>query len=140
VQSVSATQSSRELAGTLQVTAQAREGVTLAQMEAAVLEEVVRLAKQGPTEEELARARNRAEARSIYALQTLLGKADRINRYLTFRGQPDLFAEDLDRVRRVTAADVRRTAQTYLTRPKVVLSTVPKGHRELAARESGARP
>jgi len=139
-QSVSASQSSRELAGTLQVTAQAREGFTLAQMESAVLEEVARLAKQGPTEEELARARNRAEARSVYALQPLLGKADRINRYVTFRGKPDLFAADLDRLRRVTAADVRRTAMTYLTRPKVVLSIVPKGRRELAATESGATP
>lgn len=136
-QSVNAFQFSREQAGAFQISAQAREGFTLTQMEQAILEEVARLAKDGPTEQELQRARNAAEARAIYAIQTLLGKADRINSYMTFRGTPDLFNEELENVRKVTAADVKRVVQTYLTRPRVVLSIVPVGRRDMAAGAGG---
>ena len=132
-QTVFANSMTRELAGTFSVTATAREGFTLNQMEAAISEEVVRLAKEGPTADEMAMARNVTEAQSVYALQSVLGKADRINSYMTYRGKPDLFNEDLERVRKVTAADVQRVVQTYLTKPRVVLSTVPNGKREMAA-------
>mgnify|MGYP001558705570 CR=1 FL=1 len=139
-QNVSAFQFSRELAGSFMMSAQAREGFNLTQMETAIMEEVARLAKNGPTEDEMTRARNGAEARSVYALQTLLGKADRINSYMTFRGTPDLFNQELENVRKVTAADVKRVAQTYLTRPHVILSTVPNGKKELAAAATGVQP
>ena len=139
-QSVSAFQSSRELAGAFQVSAQAREGFNLSQMETAIMEEVARLAKDGPTADELTAARNGAEARSVYGIQSALGKADRINGYMTFRGRPDLFNEQLDNVRRVTADDVKRVVSTYLTRPRVILSTVPNGRKELAASAPGVQP
>jgi zinc protease len=132
-QSVSGTQFSRELAGTFVMTAQAREGFNLTQTETAILEEIARLGRDGPTEAEMTRAKNGAEARSVFALETLLGKADRINSYMTFRGKPDLFNEELENARKVTPADVKRVVQTYLTRPRVILSTVPSGKKELAA-------
>ncbi len=139
-QSVNAFQFSRQLAGAFQISAMAREGHTLTEMEKAIMEEVERLAKEGPTADEMAMARNVTEAQSVFAVQTLLGKADRINSYMTYRGRPDLFNEDLDRVRAVTAADVQRVARTYLANPRVVLSTVPKGKRELAATVAGVQP
>jgi hypothetical protein len=43
-------------------------------------------------------------------------------------------------VRKVTAADVQRVAHTYLTRPRVILSTVPNGKKELAAAVTGVQP
>jgi zinc protease len=109
-------------------------------MESAIMEEVNRLAKDGPTADEMTMAKNGAEANSVFALRALLGKADRINSYMTFRGKPDLFNEDLERVRKVTAADVQRVTQTYLTRPRVILSTVPNGKKELAAAVTGVQP
>jgi len=139
-QSVNASQLSREQAGSFVVTATARDGFNLSQMEAAIMEEVARLAKEGPTADEMTMARNVTEARSVFAIQALLGKADRINSYMTFRGKPDLFNEDLERVRRVTAADVQRVARTYLTKPRVILSTVPNGKKDLAAVVSGVQP
>jgi zinc protease len=137
-QSVGAFQSSRQLAGVFQVTVQAREGSNLSQMEKAIMEELARLAKDGPTEQELARAKNGAESRAIYGIQTLLGKADRINSYMTYRGKPDLFNEELENVRRVTAADVKRVVATYMTKPHVILSVVPTGKKELAAGATAA--
>jgi zinc protease len=132
-QSVSAFQFSRELAGSFNITVQAREGHTLSEMEREVLDEVARIAKEGPTERELQQAKNGAETAAVRGIETLLGKADRINAYMTFRGKPDLFNEELQNYRNVTLQDVRRVAETYLSRPRVVLSIVPKGKRELAA-------
>ncbi|MGH7731419.1 MAG: M16 family metallopeptidase [Candidatus Eiseniibacteriota bacterium] len=139
-QNVSSFRFSRELAGAFQVQATAREGFNLTQMETAIMEEVARLAKEGPTADEMTMAKNVTEAQSVFAIQALLGKADRINSYMTYRGKPDLFNEDLERVRKVTAADVQRVVQTYLTRPRVTLSTVPNGKKDLAAAMTGAQP
>jgi zinc protease len=137
-QSVGALQNSRQLAGGFTVTAQAREGFTLPQMESAIQEELVRLANEGPTARELQRSKNVAESAAVQSLQNLIGKADRLNSYATYRGQPDLFNQDLERYQKVTAEDVRRVVKTYLLRPRVVLSVVPKGRRDLAA--GGATP
>jgi len=139
-QNVSAFQFSREKAGAFQMSAQAREGFDLTHMEKAIMEEIARLAKDGPTEEEMTAAKNNAESRSVFALQAMLGKADRINSYMTYRGMPDLFNEELENVRKVTAADVKRVVQTYLTRPHVVISTVPTGKKDLAAAVPGVQP
>ncbi len=133
-QSVNVQSFGRELAGDVRVTVQAREGVPLKDMERAVLEEVARLAEEGPSAEEIQRAYNGIEARFVYSLQTLLGKADQLNNYQTYRGKADLFTADLARYRAVTAADVKRVAAKYLrNQPMVVLSVVPEGKKELAA-------
>ena len=132
-QNVSSLHFSRERAGAFFITVTAREGHTLTEMDRGLLEEVARMAREGPTDEELQRSKNGFEAGAVRSVETLLGKADRLNNYATFHGTANLFKEDLDRYRKVTTQDVRRVAQTYLTRPRVVLSVVPKGHRELAA-------
>ena len=140
-QNVSAFANSRELAGTFQVSVTARNGTSLSDMEHAVYEEVAKLAKDGPTAAELEAAKNGIESASVFALASTLGKADRLNSYSTFRGKADLFNEDLARSRAVTAADVQRVANQYLAgHPKVILSTVPNGHRELAAQPMEVTP
>ncbi|HEX6644760.1 MAG TPA: pitrilysin family protein [Gemmatimonadales bacterium] len=140
-QSVSAGNGSRELAGAFQVTVMAREGTSLSQMERTVYEEIARLAEEGPTPAELTAAKNGAEASFVMSLASTAGKADRLNSYYTFRGEPDLFNEDLERFRAVTADDVRRVARTYLVgKPHVILSTVPTGKRELAAQPAEVTP
>ncbi|MEO8228067.1 MAG: pitrilysin family protein, partial [Gemmatimonadota bacterium] len=140
-QSASASQGSRPQAGQFSVTVSAREGTSLSQMEREVYEEIARIAKDGPTEDEMTRARNGNEAQAVFQIQTLLGKADRLNQYVTERGTPDLFNVDLARYRAATAADVRRVAQTYIhNRPHIVLSVVPNGRRELAAQAPEVHP
>jgi zinc protease len=39
--------------------------------------------------------------------------------------------QDLARYERVTAADVQRVAASYLNQPKVVLTVVPEGKRQM---------
>ena len=140
-QNASAFSNSRVLAGTFQVTVQARDSASLSQMERAVYEEIRRLATDGPTAEEMAAARNGVEANFVFRLASVLGKADQINAYVTNRGKPEAFNEDLARYRAVTADDIRRVAQTYLVgKPKVVLSVVPNGRKDLAAQPQEVTP
>jgi zinc protease len=56
-----------------------------------------------------------------------------MNLYLYYTGEADYFQKDLDRYLAVTATDVQRVARQYLQAPKVILSIVPQGKRNLAA-------
>src|SRR5947199_381233 len=64
------------------------------------------------------------------------GKADQLNFYNYFVGTPDYFQKDLDRYRKVTAADVQDAVRRYLVDAhRVVLSVVPQGKPELAVKQ-----
>ena len=63
-----------------------------------------------------------------------------LNEYAYLTGEPDYFAKEIAGIRRVTPEDVRRAARTYLLAPKVLLSVVPAGKPELAARQGEATP
>ena len=88
---VSAAQNSREIAGFVQVTATAAPGHTLAELERVILEEIARLAAEGPTDDEIERGRVQAESQFVFRLQTVGGfggKSDQLNAYNTFVGDP----------------------------------------------------
>ena len=131
-QSVSANQVSREIAGTMQINATAKRGASLDSIEAVVKREIARIAAEAPTREEVNRVYNATEATFVYGLQTVQGKADRMNSYATFRGDPGWFDQHLARYRAVTPADVQRVARQYLTDKRLVFTVVP------GARASGS--
>jgi zinc protease len=127
------------LDGKFMVIATARPDHDLGELQRVIDEEIQRLAADGPTDRELTRVRNSVEASFIGAMETVggfRGKANQLNEYDYFTGEPDSFQRDLDRYRAVTAADVKRVANTYLTQKRVVLSVVPQGKTELAAKEA----
>ncbi|HKP45133.1 MAG TPA: pitrilysin family protein [Pyrinomonadaceae bacterium] len=127
-QQVNVNNNSQELAGQFQVVATPKPGHTLDELEAAINEEIEKLKQTAPTAEELDRAYNAREARMIYGLQTVGGfggKNDQLNQYATFLGQPDYFRKDLERYRNVTADDVKRVAQQYLTDKRIVVTVKP---------------
>jgi len=128
---VSAAQQSREVAGYFVLAVTAAPGAALADLAAAVDEEIARLVAGGPTSAEMERAEATAEANFVYHLQTVGvfdGKSDQLNAYNIYRGDPGFFARDLDRYRQATPESVRDAARQYL-RPdrRVVLSVVPRG-------------
>lgn len=133
---VSAAQNSREIAGFLQVAATAAPGHTLAELERAIVEEIRRLADEGPTEDEIERGRVQAEAQFIFRLQSVGGfggKSDQLNAYNVYVSDPDYFDRDLARYQRVTRESLQEAVRRYLTTSKrVVLSIVPKGKTILA--------
>jgi len=133
---VSAYQHSRELSGLFQVASTAAAGVTLSVLEEAISEALAVLATDGPTADELERARAQTEAQFVYRLQSIGGfggKSDQLNAYNTFRGDPGYFDDDLERYRAVTSASIaREVARWIVDRPRVALSVVPRGQTALA--------
>ncbi len=115
----------REVAGTFQITSTARPQKTLDEIEKEINAEIERIKKEPPTAEEMNRALNVIESSTIFGMQSILGKADQINSYATFRGKPDQFQADIDRYYKVTPADVMRVANTYLNSNRLVMSYLP---------------
>ena len=139
---VSAAQNAREIAGFLQLAATAAPGHGLAELEQVIAEEMVRLAADGPSDEELERCLAQAEAQFMFRLQTVGGfggKSDQLNAYNTFMGDPGFFPADLARYRAVTTRSLQQAVRRYLDHSRrVTLSVVPRGHSDLAL--SGSLP
>jgi zinc protease len=139
---VSAAQQSREIAGFFVLAVTAAPGASLADLAAAVDEEIGRLHAGGPTSAEMERAEAQAEAQFVYHLQTVGGfggKSDQLNAYNVMRGDPGFFGRDLDRYRQATPEGVRDAARRYLTPGgRVVLSVVPRGRASEAL--AGSQP
>jgi zinc protease len=137
---VSATQNSREIAGFAQLTATAAPGHTLAELEAAIVEELACLAQDGPTDDEIDRGRVQAEAQFVFRLQTVGGfggKSDQLNAYNVFLGDPAYFERDLERYRAVTKTSLQQVAARFLDPARrVTLSIVPNGRLDLAVPDS----
>jgi zinc protease len=137
---VSASQNSREIGGYLQIAATAAPGHTLAEIEDAIVEELVRLADGGPTDDEIERGRVQAETQFMFRLQTVGGfggKSDQLNAYNVFLRDPAYFDRDLERYYQVTGQSLRQAVGRYLDPSRrVTLSIVPRGRQDLAAPRS----
>jgi zinc protease len=129
-QSVMAGNQSQALAGMFMVVATPKPGVKIAQIQKVVDEEIARIARDGPTTEELQRAKNRIESQVIFGLEPVGGfggRASHLNSYYWETGDPGFLGKDLERFRSLTADDVRAAAARYLaTDRRVALTVVPK--------------
>jgi zinc protease len=130
---VNASNGSKKLDGDFAVIATARPGKHLDEVKRGIDRELARLAAEGPTARELQQSRNALESRFLNRLESVNGKAEQLNFYYYFSGIPDGFQAELDRIAAVTADDVKRVVATYLRGPRVMLSIVPTGKRNLAA-------
>jgi zinc protease len=133
-QDLSAFQRSGEIAGSFGITATAKPGVSLAQLNAAITAELSRIQAEPPTAAELEKAVNRFEAQFVVALEAVGGFggiADRLNRYNVMNGDPGYMVKDFERYLKVDPEGVRRVAMKYLTDKQVVLEVVPGPERTI---------
>ena len=142
-QDVSAGQNSAGLGSMFLVTATAREGHGLAELEKVINEEIAKVQNEPPSTRELERAVNQIESAFYGALERVGGfggKADRLNLYEFYTGRPDYFAEDLARYTSLDSRDVQSAARAYLKDDaRLVMSIVPEGKKSLAA-DKGSKP
>jgi zinc protease len=128
-QDVIAQQYSLTLGSVFYIQATAKPGVTPAQLEQAIDAQLAKLRTEGPTQEELDRARNKIETGIVRGLETLGGFggiADRLNQYNHFLGNPDFLAQDIGRYRAATPAALRDVAaRTLTTSARVLIEGVP---------------
>jgi zinc protease len=126
---VSAFNYSLEIAGMLGIVATARPGVLLARLESLVHDEIARVAREGPEEEELARIKAKREFDFVSGIERIGGfggKADRLAMYNTYLGSPDFIRQDYERYQKLTCEDLRSAAERHLLdRPHLALFFVP---------------
>ncbi|MBA3671022.1 MAG: insulinase family protein [Gemmatimonadaceae bacterium] len=130
-QDVAAFNTSSKLDGWFTIFATPKPGQTPTRMAQLVHDEIEKLVNGGITARELARALNVRRTSFLDRIASVYGKADQLAEYNYFAGTPDYVQQDAARYERVTAADVQRVAKQYLTKPKVVLTVVPLGKKEL---------
>ena len=136
---VFARQDGKRLDGDFSIVATARPGKGLDTLRLVVDTEVRKLASDGPSARELEQAKNTIEANFLRRIESVGGKADQLNEYYYQTGKPDSFQADLDRYRNVSSADVQRVLKKYLQTNRVMISVVPQGKPELAAKKGVAQ-
>ena len=124
---VQATASSRlsELAGTFDVMITARPGQELDELVKIADEQIERLKKDGPTEEEIVKCQNGDEAGLTFSLQSATRLADFLNGNNVQDGDPKSYVDQMKRLFAVTPEDVKRVANKYLTAERVRLDVNP---------------
>ncbi len=136
-QSVSAYQDSKKFASDFMLVATARPGVTLTQLETVIQEEINKLKSTPADDREVQRILNQYETGFINSMERsggFSGKANQLNEYYYYTGNPDYFNEDLQRYKALDATDLSSAARQYLKdNARVVVSIVPEGKAELAA-------
>ncbi|MBK7474795.1 MAG: insulinase family protein [Haliscomenobacter sp.] len=127
-QNVSAYQSSQALGSMFMITVTARPGHTLEEIMNVVDGEIARLQEEAPAARELQRVINQQESQFLSESQSLLGKAEALQEYYYYTGNPDWANEDLNRFKALSVGDISAASVHYL-KPKnrLVLSVVPQG-------------
>jgi predicted Zn-dependent peptidase len=124
---VSARQNSMMLGSLFQIDVTARQGVSLDTIEKAADEVIAEFIRQGPTQQELEKHKAKIEYQAISQLQSLLAKADALNRYNFYYGEPNSFKRDLDRYRNATVGGVRDWARRVLTpAARLIMRVLPE--------------
>lgn len=131
---VSAYQDSSQLGSLFRIDVLANPGVDLERVEKAIDEEVSRLAKDGPTAQELEKRKLRVELSMLSGMQSAAAKADQLNEYDYIWGEPNSFQRDLDRYRNATVAGVQQWAQRVFTQDaRLVALVLPEGPEQTEA-------
>jgi predicted Zn-dependent peptidase len=114
-QQVRSSQDGSTFSGLFQVTVTLRSNADLDQVKHIVLDELARVAREKLGDKEIARVVAAQEARAIYRLENLNTRANVMQEYNQFLGDPDRITWDLNRYRNTTAETVRATFAKYIT-------------------------
>ena len=132
--SVGAYQNSNEDVGEFSVMVTPRPANSLTDIESQVDAIIATFKKDGPTADEIKRAAAGLELSYLRGLESNLGKAMTLCDGAGLHGDAGYFKAQYQKYLTVTAADVARVANKYLTGGRVVLSIVPTGKADQASR------
>ena len=113
--------------GMFRIVGMTAPGKAVADLEAAIYEEIEKV-KTGKIEDwEVAKARNSARRSFLGSISSSLTRAMLLSQYAVYYNDPNLINTRFERLSGVTAADVQRVAQKYLTPAnRTVVITNPK--------------
>ncbi|WP_179478516.1 pitrilysin family protein [Rhodanobacter sp. K2T2] len=130
VDDVSASLSDFALANQFQIQADVKQGVDPARVEAVIAEELKKFLADGPTQDELDRAKVASRANFIRGLEKVggfSGKAVILAQGQVYRGDPGAYKKDLARTAGASIASVKQAADQWLSKGDYELTVLPAG-------------
>jgi zinc protease len=137
--SIFSSQDTNEDVGDFSLTIVPRPDRSLTELEATADGIIEKLKSEGPTADEIRKALAGEELAFLRGLESNLGKAMQLCDSAGFHGDPGYFRTDYQKSQAVTAADVKRVANKYLTRGRVILSVVPTGKVDQASKPAESK-
>jgi predicted Zn-dependent peptidase len=125
-QTVDAAEASAPLSSLFQVVVTMKPGHKAAEALPIIDEELQRVRNEGITAAELDKAKNHYESDFVFGLMSGERKADALNLYAYFAGDPGFIDKDLERYRAANLDGIKRWAQKTLGPGRVVLTVSPK--------------
>ncbi|WP_240922409.1 pitrilysin family protein [Oleiagrimonas sp. C23AA] len=126
--SVSVNQMSFELAGMFMLQVDVKKGIDPAKVKAAIADEFKRFLADGPTADELARAKASYQADTVRSLEKVGGfggKAVTLAQGQVYQGNPGAWKVDYERTMAATPAQVTAAADQWLGRGDYTLTVTP---------------
>ena len=120
---------SREIAGELVIQVTANPGQDLDEIEEIVYTQLERLHDDPPSEREVQMALNQYETHNVRSLERIGGfggRADQLNLFNVFAGDPGRINTDMERYRSVASDDILRVAKETLGPHRVRLTVTPE--------------
>ena len=130
VDDVSAGISDFALANQFQIQADVKQGVDPARVEAVIAEELKKFLADGPTQDELDRAKVGSRANFIRKLEKVGGfggKAVILAQGQVYRDDPGAYKKDLQRNAAATVASVKQAADAWLSKGDYLVTVLPAG-------------
>ena len=137
-QSVGVYQRGMGFSGEFHVTVKLRPGHTPAEVEPLIQEVLDEVTSKPIDETELARVVNRTEASFVWGLEELLSRAERLQYFNHYTGDPGYTTKYIETLRSRTTAGIREVAARVLKAPRIEVITRPAP--EAADRAKKATP
>jgi zinc protease len=126
-QDVEASTVAMENPGLFLITATALDGCTAETLEKEIEKEIDALRIQAVSRKELEKVKNQLESSFTFGKQRVDQKADLLAHFAVLRGDPNQLNREIERYLQVTADDITRVAQRYLSEPyRTVLHYIPQ--------------
>lgn len=133
--SANAYNSTRELAGQFEIMIRANAGTKLADIESQLYQSLAEWEKTGATDDDIKKYKVSYQSNLYNGLATVQGKGAQLAAYQTYANNPNYLKTEMANNLKVTKEDVMRVYNTYIKgKFAVVLSCVPKGKSDLAAK------
>ena len=100
------------------ISAKLSEKGKVAEVDKLIDDEIALLAKDGPTDAEMAKVRTRLSASVIFGLQSNFARAERLAAYELYWGDANLLNSELDKYLAVTKEAVAKATAKYLTKAR----------------------
>ncbi len=134
-QDVSAHQASMQVGSVFEIVATAQPGHTAEDLVKVIDEEIKKLQDGGVSDAEVLRAKTSIRASAVFDLERVATRADRLNSYNHYTGDPNYLTKDLERNERVSPGSVKDAVVRFLPiERRVVVLVTPNPNAPIAGK------